>query len=34
VSDGNKKLDSHARILAKYMLNYHSVSGSEIDEKS
>jgi len=26
-------LDSHARIFAKYMWNYHSVSGSEIDEK-
>jgi len=25
---------SHARILAKYMLNYHSVGGSRIDEKS
>jgi len=30
----NKKLYYHARILVKYMLNYHSVSGSGIDEKS
>ena len=27
-----KKLDSHARSLAKYMMNYRSVSGSGIDK--